>query len=258
MTIETSKFVVQRGSTQYSCTGSTLVDKLQAGDLLVVRRGSTTYKYSYNNIANDILDDDLLVCTDTNEITYKVSGSRVKDLFGVSSITLGNPTPTSSDPTKLFYNNSSVLNWKNVENPIGDTFPKVYFLEQGGNTKNYIIINGNNEVVATTTSPTQQTPKVAEEQGTIKWPQYPLTQLINPEVIGTFTYICNSIACHTFSDGENVYAGTGGSSIGGNGGTLNQTGFAAVASTGSGGGGGGNGYNGGAGSAGILIIRYLT
>jgi hypothetical protein len=50
----------------------------------------------------------------------------------------------------------------------------------------------------------------------------------------------------------------GGSSIGGNGGTLNQTGFAAVASTGSGGGGGGNQYNGGAGSSGIVIIRYAS
>lgn len=212
MTIETSKFVVQRGSTQYSCTGSTLVDKLQAGDLLVVRRGSTTYKYSYSNIADDILDSDLFVCTDTNDITYKVSGLRVKDLFGVSSITLGDPTPISSDVTKLLYNNSSVLNWTNAENPIGDTFPKVYFLEPGGATKNFIILDGDNNVVATTTSPTQQLPKVSEAQGVIKWGAYPLTQLIRPERIGAFQYVCNSIACHTFSDGEVVYIGTGGGS----------------------------------------------
>ena len=83
MSIDTSNFAVERDGQLYRVLGSELADKLQAGDLLVVQRGDTQYKYTVADpiVADDILDDDLFACTDTDDVTYKVTGEVMKTLI---------------------------------------------------------------------------------------------------------------------------------------------------------------------------------
>ena len=87
MSIETSNFAVTRGGQAYKVLGSDLSDVLQVGDALVLQRGDNTYKYSVVSPADDvsdILDSDLLACTDTDNVTYKVTGQQFKELFGTA------------------------------------------------------------------------------------------------------------------------------------------------------------------------------
>ena len=78
MSIDTAVFAVQRGDTQYKCLGSDLSSKVIADDLFVVQRGSTLSKGNSSEVA----DTDLLVCTDTDGVTYSVTGAQFKGLFG--------------------------------------------------------------------------------------------------------------------------------------------------------------------------------
>lgn len=84
MSIETSNFAVVRNAKAFRVLGSDLASLLQENDILVLQRNGTDYKY----IASDpidssgILDDDLFACTDTDDVTYKVTGAQVKTLLG--------------------------------------------------------------------------------------------------------------------------------------------------------------------------------
>ena len=77
MSIETAVFAVQRGDTTKKCKGSDLSDKAVTGDLFAVQRGATSYK----GTSDKVQDTDLLACTDTNGVTYKVTGDKFKSLF---------------------------------------------------------------------------------------------------------------------------------------------------------------------------------
>lgn len=83
MSIETSNFAVERGGELYRVLGSELANKLQTGDILVVQRANRQYKYTISNPIDvtGILNDDLFACTDTNNVTYKVTGLEFKSLF---------------------------------------------------------------------------------------------------------------------------------------------------------------------------------
>ena len=78
MSIETAVFAVQRGGKQYKCAGRELKAKTVPGDLFAVWRGYTPYK----GTSDKVRDTDLLACTDTNGVTYKVTGEKFKSLFG--------------------------------------------------------------------------------------------------------------------------------------------------------------------------------
>lgn len=82
MSIESAKYVVQRGAEQFRCQGDQLSDKLQTGDLLAVQHENETEasKYVWNG-PDGILDTDWLCCTDNNARTYKVRGDKFKGLF---------------------------------------------------------------------------------------------------------------------------------------------------------------------------------
>ena len=82
MTIESAKFIVQRGADQFSCLGDQLKDKLQSGDLLVVQHNAddAASRYVWNNV-DGIQDTDWLCCTDDDGVTYKVRGDRFKEVF---------------------------------------------------------------------------------------------------------------------------------------------------------------------------------
>ena len=78
MSIETAVFAVQRGDTQYNCLGSDLSAQVLADDLFVVQRGDTLSKGN----SSEVVGTDLLVCTDTDGVTYSVTGDQFKGLFG--------------------------------------------------------------------------------------------------------------------------------------------------------------------------------
>ena len=79
MSIETAVFAVQRGDELLKCKGSDLADKvLPEQDLFPVQHGDTLY----NGKLDKIEGDELLACTDTNGVTYKVTGAKFKSLFG--------------------------------------------------------------------------------------------------------------------------------------------------------------------------------
>lgn len=82
MSIESAKFVVQRGAQQFKCQGDQLGSKLQPGDLVAVQHhiDDTASKYIWDG-PDGILDTDWLCCTDDDGKTYKVSGDRFKELF---------------------------------------------------------------------------------------------------------------------------------------------------------------------------------
>ena len=77
MSIETASLVVQRGAQQFSCKGSDLADKVLAGDLFLVQRGDIASK----GTSDQVQDTDLLACTDTDDVTYKVTGAQFKELL---------------------------------------------------------------------------------------------------------------------------------------------------------------------------------
>ena len=78
MSIETAVFAVQRGASQFKCKGSDLSAKVLSGDLFAVQRGDTYCK----GTSDQVQDTDLLACTDTNGVTYKVTGAQFNALFG--------------------------------------------------------------------------------------------------------------------------------------------------------------------------------
>ena len=77
MSIETAVFAVQRGGQVYSCKGSDLNRNIVGKDLFAVQRGDTTYKLTQGQVQ----DNDLLACTDTDGVTYKVTGDEFRDLI---------------------------------------------------------------------------------------------------------------------------------------------------------------------------------
>ena len=77
MSIETAVFAVQRGDQQFSCKGSDLTDKVVTGDLFAIQRGDTPYK----GTSDQVQDTDLLACTDTDGVSYKVTGAQFKTLL---------------------------------------------------------------------------------------------------------------------------------------------------------------------------------
>lgn len=84
MSIETSNFAVTRRGQTYRVLGSDLVDVLEEGDALVLQRGDNVYKYvvaSPTTDVSDILGSDLFACTDTDDVTYSVTGQQFKELF---------------------------------------------------------------------------------------------------------------------------------------------------------------------------------
>ena len=78
MSIEAAVFAVQRGKKQYGCIGEELSNKLKDGDLLAIQRGNKVKKGS----SDQVQDTDLLACTDTDGVTYSVTGAQFKSLFG--------------------------------------------------------------------------------------------------------------------------------------------------------------------------------
>ena len=81
MTIETATFLVQRGGTQFKCTGADLPTKLQVGDLMAVTRPEDNDTYKWN--VSEPLDlrpfrmkiDTRLVAPDNKEFTLTALGT---------------------------------------------------------------------------------------------------------------------------------------------------------------------------------------
>ena len=85
MSIETSNFAITRGGTTYRILGQEIEDgELQENDVFVLQRGNDHLKFVVPSdfSADAILDDDLFVCTDFDDVTYKVTGEQFKELFG--------------------------------------------------------------------------------------------------------------------------------------------------------------------------------
>jgi hypothetical protein len=84
MTIETATFAVTRGGVMYGVTGAELDGLLQDGDMMVLQRGEYQYIFTVSGGEVDpsnIDDDDLFAATDTDGVTYKVTGTEFKALF---------------------------------------------------------------------------------------------------------------------------------------------------------------------------------
>ena len=84
MTIETATFAVNRGGTLYGVTGSELDGLLQDGDMIVLQRGQYQYIFTVSGGEVDpsnIEDTDLFAATDTDGVTYSVTGAEFKALF---------------------------------------------------------------------------------------------------------------------------------------------------------------------------------
>ena len=97
MSISTAKFFVQRDDVQYSVFGADLQNKLEQGDLLLINRNGHDRCYTIDDILNDIEDDDVLVCTDVDQVTYKVSGAKFLELFENKPIRLTDPVIAGSN-----------------------------------------------------------------------------------------------------------------------------------------------------------------
>lgn len=84
MTVETAKFLVQRGGQQLSVAGSDIQDKCQTGDKFLVYQGNGNPSYADLDYLNSNTDDNLfVVCTDTDGLTYKVKATAVFDTTDV-------------------------------------------------------------------------------------------------------------------------------------------------------------------------------
>ena len=83
MTKETAVYGLQRGEALYNCKGEDFCDKIISGDIFAVTRSNgTSYKYSYSEDADTkISDSDSIACTDTDGITYKITGAEFKELL---------------------------------------------------------------------------------------------------------------------------------------------------------------------------------
>ena len=81
MSIETAGFAVERNGSLFKCLGSEISTKLQSTDLLVVQRGEDTFKLAYSNVVTNLQNSDILACTDTDGISYRVTGSQFSSLL---------------------------------------------------------------------------------------------------------------------------------------------------------------------------------
>ena len=91
MTIETATFAVTRGGVMYGVTGAELDGLLQDGDMIVLQRGQYQYIFTVSGGEVDpsnIEDTDLFAATDTDGVTYSVTGAEFKALFDTGLVCL--------------------------------------------------------------------------------------------------------------------------------------------------------------------------